>query len=321
VAVAALRPIMRAHLILLLSMIVLAGCASGPAPVYDRSPGAPRSDRAVDDVHLVQRGDTIYGIAFRNSLDWREFAAWNRVGPPYTIFIGQRLRLTPPPGWRAGTAPAVAARSPETTVPTGPVQTQPLVTDDRPARVEALGPATDAPRTTQPQPAEAQVPTQPAPAPDRVVEARTPSVDPPPTPSATTPLGPPAATRTVNAVAWRWPANGPLLRTFAANDPLRQGIDIAGSGGDPVYAAADGEVVYSGAGLVGYGELIIIKHSEQYLSAYGHNRKRLVTEGQRVRAGQQIAEMGRTGTDREKLHFEIRRGGRPVNPAEHLPPR
>jgi lipoprotein NlpD len=79
--------------------------------------------------------------------------------------------------------------------------------------------------------------------------------------------------------------------------------------------------VYSGAGLVGYGELIIIKHSEQYLSAYGHNRKRLVSEGQRVRAGQQIAEMGRTGTDRERLHFEIRRGGRPVNPADHLPSR
>ncbi|HRQ63370.1 MAG TPA: peptidoglycan DD-metalloendopeptidase family protein [Xanthomonadaceae bacterium] len=314
---------MHTRRILLLSLLVLAGCASAPAPVHDRSPGVPRSARAVDDTHLVQRGDTIYGIAFRNNLDWREFAAWNQVGSPYTIYIGQRLRLTPPPGWRPGAVPAVAARSPDIVASTGPVETQPLVIDDRPARVEALGPATDTPRTTQPrpQPAETQAPTRPAPTPDRSAEARTPSVDPPPTPSATTPQGPPAATRTVQGVAWRWPASGPLLRTFAANDPLRQGIDIAGTAGDPVYASADGEVVYSGSGLVGYGELIIIKHSEQYLSAYGHNRRRLVSEGQRVRAGQQIAEMGRTGTDREKLHFEIRRGGRPVNPAEHLPPR
>jgi len=112
-----------------------------------------------------------------------------------------------------------------------------------------------------------------------------------------------------------------LLARFAAGEPTRQGIDIGGTAGAAVRAAADGVVVYSGSGLVGYGELIIIKHNEQWLSAYGHNRKRLVSEGQSVKAGQQIAEMGRTGTDRDKLHFEIRYNGKPVDPLLYLPKR
>ncbi|GAB3508124.1 peptidoglycan DD-metalloendopeptidase family protein [Pseudoxanthomonas daejeonensis] len=121
--------------------------------------------------------------------------------------------------------------------------------------------------------------------------------------------------------SWRWPAQGVLLATFVPGDNTRQGIDIGGSSGLPVTAAADGVVVYSGAGLVGYGELIIIKHNEQWLSAYGHNRKRLVAEGQKVKAGEQIAEMGRSGTDREKLHFEIRYNGKPIDPLLYLPKR
>ena len=99
------------------------------------------------------------------------------------------------------------------------------------------------------------------------------------------------------------------------------GLDIAGNAGDPVRAAAGGTVVYSGNGLIGYGELIIIKHSDNYLSAYGHNRKRLVQEGQRVRAGQLIAEMGSSGAPREELHFEIRKNGQPVDPTDFLPAR
>jgi lipoprotein NlpD len=122
-------------------------------------------------------------------------------------------------------------------------------------------------------------------------------------------------------IAWRWPANGNLLEGFMAGDATKQGIDIAGNAGDPVLAAADGVVVYSGSGLVGYGELIIVKHSDEWLSAYGHNRKRLVAEGQRVRAGQPIAEMGRSGAPRDELHFEIRRSGRPVDPLQYLPAR
>lgn len=112
-----------------------------------------------------------------------------------------------------------------------------------------------------------------------------------------------------------------MLTSYAAGDPTRQGIDIAGREGQPVRAAADGVVVYSGSGLVGYGELVIIKHNEQWLTAYGHNRARLVNEGTRVKAGDQVAEMGHSGASRDILHFEIRYNGKPVDPQQYLPRR
>ena len=114
---------------------------------------------------------------------------------------------------------------------------------------------------------------------------------------------------------------GAVVATFAGGDPTRQGIDIAGKAGQPVRASADGVVVYSGSGLVGYGELVIVKHNDQWLSAYGHNRARLVNEGQVVKAGQQVAEMGRSGASRDMLHFEIRYNGKPVDPQQYLPKR
>ena len=141
------------------------------------------------------------------------------------------------------------------------------------------------------------------------------------TPAKPAATAPAVAAPASSGFAWRWPAQGVLLATYVAGDNTRQGIDIGGSSGQPVVAAGDGVVVYSGAGLVGYGELIIVKHNEQWLSAYGHNRVRLVAEGQKVKAGQQIAEMGRSGTDREKLHFEIRYNGKPVDPLLYLPKR
>ncbi len=122
-------------------------------------------------------------------------------------------------------------------------------------------------------------------------------------------------------LGWRWPTDGQLIARFVSGDPTKQGIDVAGSSGQAVRAAADGVVVYSGSGLVGYGELIIVKHNEQWLSAYGHNRARLVNEGTLVKGGQQIAEMGRTGAARDMLHFEIRYNGKPVDPLAYLPKR
>lgn len=119
---------------------------------------------------------------------------------------------------------------------------------------------------------------------------------------------------------WSWPTDGKLVRGFNAND-ARKGILIGGSAGQPVRATADGEVVYSGNGLIGYGELVIIKHSDRMLSAYAHNRERLVSEGERVRAGQTVARMGRNEDGIDVLHFEIRRDGRPVDPADYLPRR
>jgi lipoprotein NlpD len=136
----------------------------------------------------------------------------------------------------------------------------------------------------------------------------------PPVPAA------PGATRSNGGVNWRWPADGTLIKRFQSGDAI-PGIEIGGKSGDPVRAAADGVVVYSGNGLVGYGELVIVKHNDSYLSAYGHNSKRLVKEGQRVTAGQPIAEMGSTGASRDELQFQIRKDGNPVDPLGYLPPR
>lgn len=118
---------------------------------------------------------------------------------------------------------------------------------------------------------------------------------------------------------WQWPAKGKTMRGFSSSSGVHKGIDIQGVLGESVRAANSGEVVYAGNGLVGYGELLIVKHNDHYLSAYGHNRKLLVKEGDIVKVGQRIAEMGDTGTDKVKLHFEIRRDGKPINPIKLLP--
>jgi lipoprotein NlpD len=148
---------------------------------------------------------------------------------------------------------------------------------------------------------------------------------PPPVASTATPPPAPVPAESSTAasgdVAWRWPADGQVVGGYVAGDQMRQGIDIAGKSGAPVRAAADGTVVYSGNGLIGYGELIIVKHNPAFLSAYGHNRKRLVQEGDHVKAGQTIAEMGSSSANRDELHFEIRKNGKPSNPLDYLPRR
>lgn len=167
---------------------------------------------------------------------------------------------------------------------------------------------------------------RPAPPPARSSAAaattRPPATATRPTTGAATPARPvarPVPPPDADGFDWRWPADGQVASRYVAGDATKQGIDIAGKEGQPVRAAADGVVVYSGAGLVGYGELVIVKHSETWLSAYGHNRRRLVNEGQNVKAGQQIAEMGHSGASRDMLHFEIRYNGKPVDPQEYLP--
>jgi lipoprotein NlpD len=120
---------------------------------------------------------------------------------------------------------------------------------------------------------------------------------------------------------WRWPTQGKIVSSYSNSSPGRKGIDIAGRSGQSVIAAASGKVVYSGSGLPRYGNLLIIKHNDVYLSAYAHNEQLLVKEGQIVKAGQKIATLGRTGTQRDQLHFEIRRNGKPVDPMRFLPKR
>ncbi|MBF9266422.1 peptidoglycan DD-metalloendopeptidase family protein, partial [Paracidovorax cattleyae] len=138
-------------------------------------------------------------------------------------------------------------------------------------------------------------------------------------PPAPAPAPAPAAGGGDDDMAFIWPASGSLLAGF--DEARNKGYDIAGKAGDPVLAAADGRVVYAGAGLRGYGNLVILKHNNTYLTAYAHNQTLLVKEDQSVRRGQKIAEMGSSDTDRVKLHFQIRRQGKPVDPARYLPAR
>ena len=284
--------------------------------------------------HVVH-GDTLYAIAFRNGLDFRELAAWNAIEPPYRIYAGQDLRLSPPspeqptPHAVAAAAPAAPGRAPivaESATPpaTGAQSAKPVKgsgmfedvapTPPGPARDEAV--STPQPQAAGPGPATVAA-TAPPP--------KGPAGEGPIKPAADATLPAKVATEGpvngASGLAWRWPGKGALVGSYVAGDQTRQGIDIGGTAGDPVLAAADGEVVYSGNGLLGYGELIIVKHNASFLSAYGHNRKRLVQEGDRIKAGQQIAEMGSSASSRDELHFEIRKNGKPVNPLDYLPPR
>ena len=288
----------------------VAGCAStGPAPVEDKSvnpsprprvttSAASKPAAPTPGTYRVQRGDTLYSIAFRHGVDYRELADWNSIEPPYTIYPGRELRMAPPRG--AARPPVAQAPSPPRTAPTSP----PPVPAPGPFEPVASAPP---PSSNAGTPSHVGSPAQPPP----VVATASP---PPPAPDASTPAA-------NGDVAWRWPAEGQVVGGYVGGDPMRQGIDIAGKSGAPVRAAADGTVVYSGNGLIGYGELIIVKHNPAFLSAYGHNRKRLVQEGDRVKAGQTIAEMGSSGASRDELHFEIRRNGKPSNPLDYLPRR
>lgn len=230
--------------------------------------------------YLVQPGDTLYAIGFKNQLDWKDLASWNGVtAPDYLIRSGQVLRLSPP-------ATAVGSEV---------VQTRPLTPTATPLP----------PRPTDSAPV--PVPVGPA----------TPVIASPSTPPVVLPATPPVANA---AFRWAWPTEGTLLRGY--NLALgSKGIDIAGTLGQPVTASAAGKVVYSGSALKGYGELVIVKHDDSYLSAYGYNQRRLVKEGDEVRAGQTIAELGLGPEQKPALHFEIREHGKPVDPLKFLPPR
>ena len=300
----------------------LAGCATDtPAPITDRGPTAVRSSASTTPqrpvtakivpsetgFHTVQKGDTLFAIAFANSLDFRELARWNNLESADVIHVGQVLRLTSP-----DTAAAAASKG---------VEIQPLEIEARP-QAQALK---EAPLLREPQAvllpyseanwALANAPPAPraAPVPPPVVAPPAPAA-PPVAPA----LNPAVVTPTPATVdAWLWPANGALKGRFG--EAGGKGIDIVGERNTPVVAAAPGRVVYSGAGLRGYGRLVIIKHPGEYLSAYAHNHDILVKEGDTVNAGQKIALMGDSDADRVKLHFEIRQYGRPLDPLKYLP--
>ncbi len=312
---------------LAISLLGLAACtAPAPAPVSDRTqppraaakpeparPATPQLAPSTNGLHTVQRGDTLYAIAFANGLDYREIAEWNRLESPDRIQVGQVLRLTAPPGAveiiplddEAPSERSLAGEAP----------------GERPLEAPALLREPQAVLLPYSEANWATVSAAPA-APAAVAPAAKPApmvATAPPAAPAPTPVAPASTASTAAKGGWLWPAEGTLAGRFGAAGG--KGIDIAGQRNTPVLAVAPGKVVYSGSGLRGYGRLLIVKHAGEYLSAYAHNETILVKEGDTVTAGQKIALMGDSDADRVKLHFEIRRYGKPLDPLNYLPER
>ena len=322
------------------AILWLHGCADMPsnAPVFDRTPPGQKPARAdtqkapdaaapvVPDppgFYTVKKGDTLTRIAQQFNAGWRDLAEWNALANPNDIKIGQQLRVIPPEGARAASvpvdtglemsvvpaetakpapapppaAPAEPAVRPSSSLKRGPIGTKVAYTDQTwndMQRGDAAHPP-EAPRAADaPRPAEA------------------PKAAEPPKP-AEAPRKPDAAA----AARFIWPTEGKLIRKF---DPASKGIDISGQAGQPVVAVGDGTVLYA-KGMRGYGNLVIIDHSEGLVSAYAHNKTILVREGQTVTRGQRVAEMGDSDAESVRLHFEIRQLGKPVDPTSLLPSR
>lgn len=267
------------------STVASGGTAANSEPVTPQ----PAADRP--GYYVVKPGDTLLRIALDNGQNWKDLARWNALDNPNLIEVGQVLRVVPP-----GVDPAQAGGGRATTAK---VEPKPLETRAASAPTPASAGAAASAASSAGAASAAATSTAAASA------ATTPSA------------APPAAGD--DALVWMWPASGSVIVAF--DEVKSKGLAIAGKAGDPVLAAADGRVVYAGSGLRGYGNLVIVKHNATYLTAYAHNQTLLVKEDQTVRRGQKIAEMGSTDAERVQLHFEIRKLGKPIDPAKLLPAR
>lgn len=327
----------------------VAAAAPAPAPRESRRKGDERPE-----FYTVARGDTLYSIALDFGFDYRELAAWNELPDPSVIRVGQRLRLTPPPDLAeqpivkampakgggkaealpgAAVAPAAAEGADGADAAPPPARTisEPkavtLAYSDKayaqlggaaakPLQAESKSEGKPEPKPDAKPAATAAAAT---PAPKEVADAKPeakPSKD--AAPVSAPPAAPARSAEDDDRMDWVWPAKGEVLYRFGESGKLK-GVGIGGKTGQPVFAAAPGKVVYSGSGLRGYGKLVIIKHNDMFLSVYAHNSQILVKEGETVKRGQRIAEMGDTDASRTALHFEIRRYGKPVDPLTRLP--
>ena len=255
--------------------------------------------------YTVRPGDTLIRIGLDQGQNWRDLAKWNNLDNPNSLEVGQQLRVqapTPTPTGNTNTDiqnPSVIVRAVTNTVIAPPI---------------TASPAADSSGTSS---------TSSTSGPPNLISSR-PGNLPPPT-ATTTPnpalaSSPPQAGESGDELSFAWPAHGSIINYFDENKTLK-GLDIGGKAGDAVQAAADGKVVYAGNGLRGYGNLVILKHNNTYLSAYAHNQTLLVKEDQSVKKGQKIAEMGSTDSDQVNLHFEIRKLGKPIDPIKYLPAR
>ncbi|MDW8469995.1 MAG: peptidoglycan DD-metalloendopeptidase family protein [Burkholderiales bacterium] len=306
---------MRPQVVLALSAaLAVAGCAARvPAPVDDRrplpaeKPAAPKPapaatpTAAAPGTYVVKRGDTLYSIALEHGLDYRDLARWNALEDPARIRVGQVLRVTPPeerPRVEVGSVRAVA-----------PIEARPLEAPPPAAGDGALRASPKAlrlPYSEQNLALLQRGETGPA------------KSAPPAAGTKPEPQKPDGARAAAEPIEFTWPARGTVIAGFS--EPRVKGIDIGGRLGDPVVAAAPGKVIYVGSGIPGLGKFVVIKHNDEYSTVYAHAREVLVKMDQMVERGQRIAEMGDTDADRPKLHFQIRRLGRPLDPLSLLPP-
>jgi lipoprotein NlpD len=297
-------------------LLALVGCASQNhrAPVEDRTrsgasgssasssparvlPGAENAGKA--GYYTVKPGDTLIRISLESGQNWRDLAAWNNLDNPNLIEVGQVLRVVAPVADAASGSSAVVSAKPVTSPK---IEARPLDSKaSSPAKAAAASGAVGASGAASASSGAASAASSAASSSD--AKDTKDSKD----------------AKDADEPNWVWPANGPLIGGF--EEGKRKGLAIGGKAGDPVVAAADGRVVYAGSGLRGYGNLVIIKHNGDYLTAYAHNQTLLVKEDQAVRKGQKIAEMGATDADRVQLHFEIRKQGKPIDPAKQLPAR
>ena len=289
---------------------LLSGCGTTgvQAPVVERQPSvtsAAASDPRDRDpaFYRVKRGDTLLRIALEHGQNYRDLVTWNDLSNPNDIKVDEILRVLPPTGESGGAQTSAIVMPPSTEVraaapvvpkKTGPRGEKRAYSDATLAELRADGGTSDA---------------RPAPAPAAAVAAA-------PAPAAAAPAAQAAGD---DKISWMWPSEGKVIGTF--DEGKNKGVDIAGKAGQQVVAAGAGKVMYAGSGIRGYGNLVIVKHSNSLLSAYAHNRSILVKEGQNVNKGQAIAEMGDSDADRVKLHFEIRQQGKPVDPSKFLPNR
>lgn len=284
---------------------LLAACSTTlhtAAPVVKRTTDSSRPDTARSTTaaarlerkgyYTVRKGDTLYRIALESGQSYRDIVAWNKLANPNDIKVDQVLRVTPPDGVQTSAVTAA----------TSGIEVRPL--DAPPATHGAAGNNKTGPRGDKRAYSDSAL-----------AELKKPDAA---SASTQTPAGKSATVGEDEAVSWMWPADGKVVSTF---DDGKKGIDIAGKNGQPVLAAAAGKVMYTGSGIRGYGNLVIVKHTDTLLSAYAHNKAILVKEGQLVTKGQKIAEMGNSDSDSVKLHFEIRRQSKPVDPSKYLPPR
>jgi len=317
-------------LVLSFALALLSACTTTPnqAPVVERTlppavkPATPSETAQVarDErgLYTVKKGDTLIRIALEYGQNYRDLVTWNNLANPNDIKVDQVLRVLPPDSASNGVETAAVIPPPSDKAPlplpvvkkTGPKGDKKPYSDaalaelQRPDNGKDSGGAASSAATAT----TAVAPT--APALNRAPAAATPAVP------AQAPAGPAADEE---KLSWIWPSEGKVIATF--DEGKNKGVDIAGKAGQQVVAAGAGKVMYAGSGIRGYGNLVIVKHSNSLLSAYAHNRTIVVKEGQSVTKGQMIAEMGDSDADSVKLHFEIRQQGKPVDPSRFLPNR